>query len=213
MGEEGNKAGLLSGLKDVSALTRDALLTIVLAICILHPASIKNFLTNSGLSKLNVFGLSFELAEEKEKVQEAQQLVNAKVASATQGAPGEPPQEASNKPVDPAFKEAIANAERIAPQILPSAGWVFLGRVNASKSAWEEGGPSTVIAPWPIKPNDVLTVKDDVYVRALSDKVHSAAPVVSVAKVGDRLSVVELDYSSARVGGYFVWAKVALRQA
>jgi hypothetical protein len=208
------KPGLLSRLKDGSAFARDLLLTAIVAICVLHPASIKSFLLDSGLSKLSFFGVSFELKEEKEKVLAAQEKVNAQVLADGAHAPGEPPPEASNAPVDPAFKEAILSAERVAPQILPSAGWVFLGRVDREKTAWADGGSSTVTAAWPVRENDVLTVKDDVYIRALSDSgYHSAAPVTTVAKVGDRLTVVELQYSAARVGGFFVWAKVAIRSS
>ncbi|GAB3092744.1 hypothetical protein [Lysobacter terrae] len=210
MAEEKLGSGRFANLKDMSSLLRDALLTVVIAICLIHPASIKTFLKESGLSKLGMFGVTVELQEEKEKVAEAQREVTSKVVPAT--APGEPPPEALNKPVDQDFKQAILTAERVAPQILPTAGWVFLGRVDSAKSQWLDGGSPTTTATWPVKPDDIVTVKDDVYIRKITDdKWHSSAPVASVAKVGDQLKVVELQYSSARAGGFFVWAKVALR--
>jgi len=200
------KIGLFSSLKDISSFLRDALLTLVVAICILNPSSIKNFLKESGLSKLGAFGVSVEVKEEKEKIAEAQVVASAPTA------PDEAPLEALNKPVDQEFKQAILSAERVAPQILPTAGWVFLGRVNNNKNQWADGAPSTTTAVWPIKPDDVVTVKDDVYVRAITaDKWHSSAPVATVSKVGDKLKVVELQYSSAKAGGFFVWAKVAFQ--
>lgn len=198
----------LSHVQDVSSLLRDVLLTTIIAVCLIHPASIKTFLKESGLSKLGVFGVSVELQEEKEKVAEAQKEVT-KIARA---APGEAPPEAMNRPVDQAFKQTILAAERVAPQILPTAGWVFLGRVDETKSRWLDGGSPTTTATWPVKPDAIITVKDDVYVRKITDdKWHSSAPVATVAKVGDQLKVVEVEFSPAKVGGFYVWAKVALQ--
>jgi hypothetical protein len=204
--------GAYAHLKDISSFLRDALLTVVIAICILNPSSIKTFLKESGLSKLGVFGVTVEVKEEKEKIAEAQEKISAKIVSAASPAPDEAPPEAMNKPVDPEFKQAILSAERVAPQILPTAGWVFLGRVNNSKSQWVDGASSTTTASWPIAQDSVVTVKDDVYVRAITnDKWHSSAPVATVSKVGDKLKVVELEYSSAKGGGFFVWAKVSFQ--
>lgn len=212
MSEEQKKGVSLSSLKDISTFARDVLLTIVVAVCIFNPSSIKSFLKESGLSKLGAFGVTVEVQEEKEKIAEAQQKVTARLMAATVAAPDEAPIEAQNQPVDPAFKQAILTAERVAPQILPTAGWVFLGRVNKGKTQWADGGSSTTTAIWPVAVEDVLTVKDDVYVRAITnDKWHSKAPVATVAKVGDKLKVVELEYSSAKIGGFYVWAKVALQ--
>ncbi len=208
------KAGPLAYLKDISSFLRDVLLAVVVAICIFNPSSIKTFLIESGLSKLSVFGVTFELKEEKEKIAEAQQTITAKLVAAAPTAHDEAPPEALNKPVDQEFKQAVLNAERVAPQILPTAGWVFLGRVSRDKKQWADGVSSTTTASWPIAPDHVLTVKDDVYVRAITkDKWHSSAPVTTVSKVGDKLKVVELEYSSAQVGGYYVWAKVALKSS
>lgn len=211
MSEQQAKPNPLGQLKDVSALLRDTLLTVVVAICIFNPGSIKGFLKESGLSKLGVFGVIVEVSEEKEKVQEAQEKVTAlNVPAATE--PDSTPPEALNKPVDQEFKQAILTAERVAPQVLPTAGWVFLGRVNREKTQWDGNSSSTTTASWPVKADDVLTVKDDVYIRAITDdKVRSAAPIASIAKVGDRLRVVELQYSPARSGGFFVWAKVSIQ--
>lgn len=212
MSEEKKATGLFAYLKDVSAFLRDVLLTVIVAICLIHPTSIRTFLKESGLSKLGAFGVTVELQEEKAKVAEAQKEVTSKVFAAAPTPPDEPPPEALNMPVDQDFKQAILTAERVAPQILPTAGWVFLGRVNKEKSQWAEGASATTTASWPVNPNDVITVKDDVYVRAItSEKWHSNAPVASVSKVGDKLTVVELQYSPAKIGGFYVWAKVALQ--
>jgi hypothetical protein len=211
--DEKQAPGPFAYMKDISSFVRDALLTVIIAVCLIHPASIKTFLKESGLSKLGMFGVTVELQEEREKVAEAQKEVTSKIVTATSTPPGEPPPEALNKPVDPEFKQVILTAERVAPQILPTAGWVFLGRVDRDKAQWLAGGSATTTAAWPVNPDDVVTVKDDVYVRKITDdQWHSSAPVASVAKVGDKLKVVELQYSPAKAGGFFVWAKVALQQ-
>lgn len=203
-------AGTVALIKDISAIVRDLFLTLTLAICIIFPSTIKTFLTQSGLGKLSIFGVSVELREEKEKIAVAQKQVAEKIASVSASSNGETPVEAKNLPVDPEFKQAVLAAERVAPQVLPTAGWVFLGRVNNARTQWAENSTITN-ATWPISLNDVLTVKDDVYIRAITEqKWHSSAPVTSVAKVGDQLKVVELDYSPAKAGGQFVWAKVAI---
>ena len=212
MSDDKQAANHFAYLKELSSFLRDLLLTVIIAVCLIHPVSIKTFLKESGLSKLGAFGVTVELQEEKEKIAEAQKEVTNKVVALAAAAPDEAPPEASNKPVDQSFKQAILTAERVAPQILPTSGWVFLGRVDNDKTRWADGGSATTTAAWPVKPDDILTVRDDVYVRAnTDDKWHSKAPVTTVSKVGDKLRVVELQYSSAKVGGYFVWAKVALQ--
>ena len=41
-------------------------------------------------------------------------------------------------------------------------------------------------------------------------KVTTHAERATVMMVGDRLKIVQLDYSPARVGGLYAWAKVAI---
>lgn len=212
MTDEKKPAEPLAYLKDISSFVRDLVITIIIAICLIHPASIKSFLKESGLSKLGVFGVTVEVEEEKDKITEAQKEVTSKVIASAPVASDEPPPESYNKPVDQNFKQAILAAERVAPQILPTAGWVYLGRVNNDKSQWADGGSTTTTATRPVIIGDVLTVKDDVYIRAITgDKWHSNAPVATVSKVGDKLKVVDLQYSVAKIGGFYVWAKVALQ--
>lgn len=212
MSDSQKATGLFSNLKELSSFLRDASLTIVVVICLLQPSSIKTFLKESGLSKLNFFGFEVEIEKEEEKIATAQQKITAKVVSAASASQDEAPPEALNKPVDQDFKQAVIAAEKVAPQILPTSGWVFLGRVNKEKTQWADGGSSTTTASWPVVPDNVLTVRDDVYVRAITDdKWRSNAPVTTVAKIGDKLQVVELQYSSAKIGGFYVWAKVALQ--
>jgi hypothetical protein len=212
MGDEERKIWSFSCLKDASSFLRDLLLTAVLAICLLNPSSIKKFLNESGLSKLGVFGITVEVKDEEAKFVAAQEKISAQVIASAPAAPDEVPVESFNKPVNREFKQTILEVARIAPQILPTAGWVFLGRVNNNKSQWEGGVSSTTTASWPISRNDVITVKDDVYIRAIiSDKSYASAPIATISKIGDRLKVVDLQYSPAKAGGFFVWAKISFQ--
>lgn len=197
--------------KELLSLSKDALIVGVAGTFLFYPSHIKHILQESGLSKLSAFGVSVELKEEEKKLAQAQTEVTSKNAAAAAGA-GDTPAEASNRPVDPDFLKTVQDVARTAPQLLPRSGWVFLGRVTEDKARWTEGGSVSTTAAWPVKPEDVVTVRSDVYVRADSnDKWRSSAPITSVAKVGDRLKVVQLDYSPARSGGLYAWAKVAIQ--
>jgi hypothetical protein len=208
------RIGAIGKFRETFSILRDVLLTAVFVFCLFNPGSIRTFLKESGLSKLGVFGVTVEVQEEREKIHEAQQRVTGRVVDASAAAIDETPVEALNRPVDQEFKQAVLAAEMLAPQVLPTAGWVFLGRVDSAKSRWEDGGSKTTTASWPIVPNETVTVKDDVYVRAIAQgKWHSSAPVATVAKVGDQLKVVEIEYSPAKIGGFFVWAKVAIQSS
>jgi len=199
----------LGRLTELSSWVREALLTTVLIACLAYPAGIHWFISESGLSELTIFGIGFKTKEVQKNVNEGLEKVNAEVARSTQS--GEPPPEARNVPVDPSFRETIKQAERVAPQLLPDAGWVYLGKVDPRKQAWVEGGARTVNATWPISEGARLTVKDDVYVREIGDEAfHSNERIVSVARIGEIITVVEIDYTPARGSGWFVWAKVGL---
>jgi len=214
--ESPKKTAVFSNIKDISAAVRDIVLTAIFIICIINPENIKTFITSSGLSELSIFGIGL-------KVQTVQQNLSVALAKTADQAPlpntaspsevpnVELPPEAMNTPVSQELKQAVMDAELVAPQLLPSAGWVFLGSVNEEQTAWDGGMSSTTTAEWPVQKGSKVIVKDDVYIRQItSDNWHSSAPVVSVAKVGDTLTVSALDYSRAGTGGYFVWAQVEI---
>jgi len=85
MSEELKIAGLFSYLKDISSFLRDVLLTIIVAICIINPSSIKTFLKDSGLSKLGVFGVTVELSAPVVTVGDKLKVVELDYSSAKGG--------------------------------------------------------------------------------------------------------------------------------
>ena len=115
---------------------------------------------------------------------------------------------------DRALKRSLATQQQVVAEIASSAvansGWMFLGRVNEDKTAWSGGSPQTVSpTPAPLSQGAKLTVRDDAYLRADGpSNARSSAAILGVTKVGETVQVVEVDYSHAKGGGWFVWAKV-----
>lgn len=112
------------------------------------------------------------------------------------------------------IKRSLAVQQQAIAQIAPSAvadsGWIFLGKVTENKASWVTGSPQTVNAALlPVSSGTTLTVRDDVYLHAdSSPSTRSSAAILGVAKVGDSVEVIDVDYSHAKGGGWFVWAKV-----
>ena len=115
---------------------------------------------------------------------------------------------------DREIKRSLAVQQQIVTQIAPSAvadsGWIFLGKVNEDKSSWEAGSPQTIRSVnFPISRGTKLTIRDDVYLRGDGpSNSRSSAPVLAVVKTSDTVEITDLDYSRAKAGGWFVWARV-----
>lgn len=115
---------------------------------------------------------------------------------------------------DHALKRSLATQQQVVANLDSSAiadsGWMGIGKVNEDKMAWSVGSQQTVSpTTLPISQGAKLTVREDAYLRADGpSNARSSAAILGVAKVGDALQVVEVDYSHAKGGGWFVWAKV-----
>lgn len=113
------------------------------------------------------------------------------------------------------LKRSLATQQQVVQRLAPATdeaphGWMFLGRVTQDRQTWVGGGAQTVGgASLPLTAGQVLTVRDDAYLRADGPpNARSSAPIHGVAKVGDTVEILAIDYSSARAGGWFVWAHV-----
>lgn len=115
---------------------------------------------------------------------------------------------------DLALKRSLAAQQDVVSQIAPAAvtdaGWIYLGKVSEDKTSWASGSPQTVASVHAqLTAGDALSVRDDVYLRGDSASTSRAtAPVLGVAKSGETLHVLAVDYSHAKGGGWFVWVKV-----
>ena len=100
---------------------------------------------------------------------------------------------------------------KIRPSAVTKAGWLYLGKVTQDKTAWVAGSPKHIQSTSPaLLSGKTLTVIDDVYLRERGtvNGRPTRGKILGAAKEGDAVEVIELDYSRARGGGWFVWVKV-----
>jgi hypothetical protein len=90
------------------------------------------------------------------------------------------------------------------------SGWIFLGKVNESKVEWIEKLPTVEDETPRIQAGEILTLRDTTYLRDEPEgRWHTTGKVISVMQVGEKVKVIdELDFSEAKGGGFFAWAKV-----
>jgi hypothetical protein len=109
----------------------------------------------------------------------------------------------------------LSSAVRAQPDAQPPThareGWIYLGHVDESKTNWS---PSSTIVQRPspsFNVGDVVTIADDVYVRAdSSSSQRNQAAVIGVVRAGETIRVLEVGYTHALRGGWFVWLRVSL---
>jgi len=87
----------------------------------------------------------------------------------------------------------------------PEIGWIFLGKANTGGTEWLTGNPKTID---PIKLGElkeqILTIKDDVYLRASAKPAASALNVISK---NEKVRATDIVLNPNRTGKS-VWAKV-----
>jgi len=105
-----------------------------------------------------------------------------------------------------AAKAAASDSEPVAES---REGWMYVGHVDEAKSAWRER-PTVVQAATPaFKAGDAVTITDDVYLHADTSGVQrSMAAVVGALRTGEQATVLDVDYTHALSGGWFLWLKV-----
>jgi len=90
------------------------------------------------------------------------------------------------------------------------SGWIFLGKVDYRKGKWTDNNPSIERETPNIKTGDIIMLRDSTYLRGEPEgRWHTSGQVISVIQIGEKVKVIdEIDYSEAKDGGYFAWAKV-----
>jgi hypothetical protein len=104
------------------------------------------------------------------------------------------------------------------PTLVPAKGWIYLGRTDSGMKRWLTGartpgmaGAATVAEPPDaIKPGAILTIIDGVNMRQDSEsQTRASAPVVSVVKEGEKVTVIAVDTSRKDdTGAIPVWANI-----
>jgi hypothetical protein len=226
-------------LKDLVSTVRDLLLLALFVLLLINPKFINDRLVAAGFTKGSIAGFEWEKQLQTsteqtkaagETVQKADENYSDLVARLN---------DLEHRVTDPAVKTEVKNlgqvAEKsrleiqaadttlkhslaaqqqifasIAPSSVADTGWIFAGKLNEEKTAWDPTDPPTVSpSPLSFSPGMKLTVRDDVYLRAdATTNAHASASILGVAHVGEQLEVLAQDPSHFKRGGWFIWLKV-----
>jgi hypothetical protein len=120
--------------------------------------------------------------------------------------------EAPERVLGAAAKAAVAKAAAASdgePVVQSREGWMYVGHVDEAKSAWQ-APPTIVQAATPaFKAGDAVTITDDVFLRAdANGGQRGLAAVVGTLRNGDQAIVLDIGYTHALSGGWFLWLKV-----
>ena len=224
----------LEVMKMILALLKEVFFVAIFVLLIFSPLTMRSILVNAGIQSFA--GIEFrgdleqtnretrdaigEVTALRDSLEQLQEKLETAIAGADEGRARSELQEIQKTVSSTTMKayEADNNLKRsfsrqqsiiqqIDPQAITQEGWIFLGKIGHS-GGWAERPKTVDNADWPLQLDDMLRVRTDVYLRADSEGQHSAAEPLSVAKVGQVVEVMEVDSSSAKGGGWFIWAKV-----
>lgn len=101
---------------------------------------------------------------------------------------------------------------QVRPTALPTAGWLYVGQVDQTRSAWVGAGPQNIMpSPPRFRAGDTVAVRNDTYLRGeTATSQRNEAPVLMALQPQTRVVVQDVDYARARRGGWFVWLRVRL---
>ena len=229
-------------MKDLVAILRDTVIFLIFMLLLFAPGIINERLTAAGFTKGNIAGFEWqaqiksaaettktagqtiEQATENydqliERINELEKQVNDPGVQRELNAINSVAKDSRSElaSADQAIKRSLVVQQQLttqfAPQLLEETGWIYVGKISEDKSSWLPGSPTTITkTELPIEAGQVVTVRDDVYLRADgASNARASAPVQSVVKVGQRVEVLEVEFSHARSGGWFVWLKVVRR--
>ncbi|HEY1901298.1 MAG TPA: hypothetical protein VGG56_02630 [Terracidiphilus sp.] len=109
---------------------------------------------------------------------------------------------------------ALPAAAAAAP-IPVSQGWIYLGKTDSQHKSWiTPPQPKTSAQSPALRAGQVITLTDDLYLRAdktPQDQTFNQAAIVGAVRSGSVATISDAQYSPARGGGDFVWAKVVVK--
>jgi hypothetical protein len=205
---------MLDTAKDLLAVIREALITLVVIIVLIFPAHVGAWLQQRGVQKIEMAGATVDLAQ-FDKTREALNTVTVAANSVQE----QPRLKASLETAAGQLSQTLAGQVRAIsrsdPNVLPRDGWMYLGTVNGDKSAWRAGVTPTVQGNWPIRIGDDVTLATDsnLHTDSASDD-RPKSSIISVLPRGTSVRIYELDSARAvpaddsAAPGYRVWAKV-----
>jgi len=226
----------IENFRSFFALIREVLIVVAIIMLVVFPPSIKSILDKAGIKSFAGFEFRDELKEsqletlntiaEVEMLQDSLEVLKDKLEEAISQADDSQTREnlenikytidATSQQamsVDNNLKSSLIKQDdllsRISQDTKNLEGWAYLGKVNERKDKWENGQPETILSvKLPIATGTTLTFKTGTYLRSDNQKQKSKAEVVSVVKSGEKVNVLEVEYSHAKGGGWFIWAKV-----
>lgn len=217
--------------------TREGLLILLFIILFFFPELVNDRMVKAGFRKGSLAGFDWEAVEKSqqevknaaETISQIQQRLDETSTVLTQ-LQTENQDPASNQKIQELTQDIQASRDNIQevddklkksyltqealiksndPVAAPRVGWIFLGRVNSSRTDWVGGRPQTIND---VKPanlmNAIVTITDNVYLRDITDDTFkTSAPILTVVKRGEQVTVQDVHYSPAKGGGAFVWIK------
>lgn len=223
--------------KGMITLLREILIVGGILILIISPTTIKNTLTNAGIKSIagiefkdieETNNETKAAINEVNSLRDSLEMLNERLSDAIDRSGDseltidlESIQSIINKTSQNAYKidenlksslsrqEQVIKKYKLSPLIIKNIGWIFLGKVNKDQSSWDKDSPETIsMVELPIQPGTLLKIKTDTYLRKDSDVSKSSAEILSVVKAGETVEITEVDFSSVRAGGWFLWAKI-----
>jgi hypothetical protein len=196
----------LEKTKSAISIARELLILIVIMICFFRPQTVPQWLCDAGFKEVKAFDISVA----PECI--IKRNVLAEVRNANVARQSKPIKQQIDQPVTASAVAVFKQAEVLAPETVPTIGWIYLGRVDSDSTRWEEGQPQT-IAPvaLPLTKGTQTVVRDAVYMRAdvLKAESRSSGRIISAVDAGQRVEVLEVSLSSVKDERY-LWAKVRL---
>jgi hypothetical protein len=214
--------------KTILEVCREFIVVMAVIFVVLFPELAKAWMRHMGFDKVTT---PFGEIDTAAKVQAAGQVQSAKreisdAAAAVNGLIATAPEADRARLQDVSTKLSMTASQLDAPvRVLGAAvkaaassgdpvaqsreGWVYVGHVDETKGAWQDR-PTIVQAATPtFKAGDALTITDDVFLRADSNGgQRGLAAVVGVLRTGEPAAVLDVGYTHALSGGWFLWLKV-----
>lgn len=222
--------------KGIFELVREIALAALLLLVFFHPQFLQDRLKKMGVNKVEAAGVGIEIDPEKtlseatqvetlrhtvENLREAvavaeKQLPESQRPALSSIVTSLQQSEAPAAKLDQTLKSRVL-AQQIrsneAGKTAPKTGWLYLGKIDESRSKWAAGSPMNVrpLALRDLSQGAMLTVAGTSFIREDGGKgSRAAAPVIGVLPDGTRVKVLEVDQESHAIsGGWFCWVRAA----